>query len=271
MIESVRQRRLPLPRLATALIAILLPLVPIAIAIRLGQENGVTGQTRTVELTSHLFPVDAVLLPKLQNLMLPPGSGALTAVVERSTPLRSRPGGPPEAAVSTRTQFGSQQVFWVARLSGPWLGVVSPQAGNNRIGWIPAVDASLDRVDWQIRVALAQRELTVLHAGRPVERFTVAVGRPSAPTPTGRFAVTDLLHTGDPTGPYGCCILALSAEAPHAIQGWYGGNRIAIHSTPEVSSIGHAVSHGCLRLTIAEGEWLIAHIPLGTPTLISSA
>jgi len=26
-----------------------------------------------------------------------------------------------------------------------------------------------------------------------------------------------------------------------------------------------------MRLTIAEGRWLINHVPLGTPTLISSA
>ncbi len=111
----------------------------------------------------------------------------------------------------------------------------------------------------------------MLRDGRVLQRYTVAVGMPSAPTPTGTFAVTDRLLTHDPTGPYGCCILALSAVAPHAIQGWTGGNRIAIHSTPETSSIGHAVSHGCVRLTLPEGRWLVDHIPLGTPVVISSA
>ena len=65
-------------------------------------------------------------------------------------------------------------------------------------------------------------------------------------------------------------MLALSAKSPHEIEGWNGGDRIAIHSTPETSSIGLPVSHGCLRLTLAEGRWLMAHIPLGTPTLISA-
>jgi lipoprotein-anchoring transpeptidase ErfK/SrfK len=119
-------------------------------------------------------------------------------------------------------------------------------------------------------VSLSARRLTVLNGGKVVKRYTVAIGRPAAPTPTGRFAVTDRLATGDPSGPYGCCILALSARSPHAIQGWNGGNRIAIHSTPEVSSIGQPVSHGCLRLTLAEGRWLLGHVPLGTPTLISA-
>ena len=61
-----------------------------------------------------------------------------------------------------------------------------------------------------------------------------------------------------------------SAKSPHAIQDWPGGDRIAIHSTPDTSSIGLPVSHGCMRLTVAEAQWLLDHIPLGTPTLISS-
>jgi lipoprotein-anchoring transpeptidase ErfK/SrfK len=148
--------------------------------------------------------------------------------------------------------------------------VISPLAGNGHVGWIPAADASLSRVDWELKVSLSARRVSVLYNGRTVERYTVAIGQPSAPTPTGRYAVTDRLLTGDPTGPYGCCILALSAKAPHAIQDWSGGNRIAIHSTPETSTIGEPVSHGCLRLTLAEGRWLLNHIPLGTPTLITS-
>jgi lipoprotein-anchoring transpeptidase ErfK/SrfK len=100
-------------------------------------------------------------------------------------------------------------------------------------------------------------------------RFTVAIGSRAAPTPRGRFAVTDRLVTGDPSGPYGCCILALSAHSPHAIQSWTGGNRIAIHSTPDAASIGKPDTHGCVRVTLAEGRWLLNRVPLGTPTLIS--
>jgi lipoprotein-anchoring transpeptidase ErfK/SrfK len=156
----------------------------------------------------------------------------------------------------------------VKRVPG-WLGVVSPLAGNGRLGWIPRSAAQLIPVLWELKVSLSARRLTVRYNGATVQRYTVAIGRPVAPTPTGRFAVTDRLTTGDPTGPYGCCILALSAHSPHAIQGWGGGNRIAIHSTPDTSSIGQPVSHGCIRLTVAEGRWLLAHVPLGTPTLIS--
>ncbi|MGZ4175927.1 MAG: L,D-transpeptidase [Solirubrobacteraceae bacterium] len=208
--------------------------------------------------------------PAAPGLELPPGRGALVAQLSHPTDLHARPGGRVVARISTKTEFGSPEVLWVARRSGRWLGVVSPKAGNNHLGWIQASAASLDRVTWELRVSLSARKLTVLDNGQVTERYTVAVGAPDAPTPTGRFAVTDRLLTGNSAGPYGCCILALSATAPHAIQDWSGGNRIAIHSTPETSTIGEAVSHGCMRLTLAEGRWLINHIPLGTPALITS-
>ncbi|MFZ1992496.1 MAG: L,D-transpeptidase, partial [Solirubrobacteraceae bacterium] len=204
------------------------------------------------------------------GLKLPPGRGALVALLRHPAAMHAKPGGQVLAKLKLKTSFGSPQAMWVVRRSGVWLGVVSPAAGNNQVGWIPASAVSLSRVSWQLRVSLSARKLTVFDNGQVRERYTVAIGASDAPTPTGRFAVTDRLLTGDPAGPYGCCILALSAKAPHTIQDWSGGNRIAIHSTPETETIGEAVSHGCVRLTLAEGQWLINHIPLGTPAVISS-
>jgi lipoprotein-anchoring transpeptidase ErfK/SrfK len=212
----------------------------------------------------------AALAPKPRILPVPSAHAALVAGVQRPTQMRSSPGGHAYARVPTRTRFGSSEAMWVVQMSEGWLGVVSPLAGNGKVGWIPARVASLRWVTWQLRVKLSQRRLTVLDRGKVRARYTIAVGATDAPTPTGRFAVTDRLRTGDPAGPYGCCILALSARAPHAISDWDGGNRIAIHSTTDTWSIGRPVSHGCLRLTLAEGQWLLAHIPLGTPAVVSA-
>ncbi len=202
---------------------------------------------------------------------MPPGSGTLVALVKRATTMRSAPGGHALGRLTTHTAFGSPSALWVVARRGSWLGVVSTLAGNNHLGWIRQSATTLTRVDWELKVSLAARKLTVLEGGHVLKRYTVAIGAPYAPTPTGHFAVTDRLLTGDPGGPYGCCILALTAKSPHAIQGWSGGNRIAIHSTPETSSIGFAASHGCVRVTLAEGQWLLGHVPLGTPAVISSA
>ncbi len=261
-------------------LAVLVPLVPVLIALLMGGSGGSAAVlTNAVTVPAPKFaPAPATpattqpAVPTSQpaGLKLPPGPGALVALLRHPVAMHAKPAGRVLAELKLKTSFGSPQAMWVVRRSGTWLGVVSPTAGNNQVGWVPASAVSLSRVNWQLKVSLSARKLTVLHNGQVRERYTVAIGAPDAPTPTGRFAVTDRLLTGDPAGPYGCCILALSAKAPHAIQDWSGGNRIAIHSTPETETIGEAVSHGCVRLTLAEGQWLINHIPLGTPTVISS-
>jgi lipoprotein-anchoring transpeptidase ErfK/SrfK len=283
MSTSDPRPRRPSPRALLTVLAAAVPLAVIVVALALSGSGGAAAPTTSAS-GSRFVPAAASQpssaqttsaatsssRPATPGLKLPAGSGALVAQLTRSTDLHARPAGRVLARLSTKTEFGSPAVLWVARRSGRWLGVVSAKAGNNRVGWIQASAVALSRVTWQLRVSLSTRRLTVLNRGKVAQRYTVAVGAPTAPTPTGRFAVTDRLLTGTSTGPYGCCILALSATAPHAIQDWSGGNRIAIHSTVETSSIGEAVSHGCVRLTLAEGRWLIEHVPLGTPALISS-
>ena len=251
----------------------LIPAIPVVIGIVLGlgqQGAGASPPTTAVKLTPVPPAPSPPAKPRKPALPVAPGPGAIVAVLLHSTTLRAAPHGRRLARLTTKTQFGSRETMLVVRHVPGWLGVVATQAGNGKVGWIPLNAASLVRVNWELKVSLKARRLAVLRDGKVLKRYTVAIGQPAAPTPTGRFAVTDRLATGDPSGPYGCCILALSAKSPHVIQGWDGGDRIAIHSTPEVSSIGEAVSHGCLRLTLAEGRWLLGHVPLGTPTLISA-
>jgi lipoprotein-anchoring transpeptidase ErfK/SrfK len=261
-------------------VAVLVPLVPVFVALLMGGSSGSAAVlTNAVTVPAPKFAPAPATSATAQasapsshsaGLKLPTGRGTLVALLRHPAAMHVKPGGRVLAKLKLKTSFGSPQAMWVVRRSGTWLGVVSSTAGNNQVGWISASAVSLSRVSWQLRVSLSARKLTVLDNGQVKQRYTVAIGAPDAPTPTGRFAVTDRLLTGDPAGPYGCCILALSAKAPHAIQDWSGGNRIAIHSTPETETIGEAVSHGCVRLTLAEGQWLINHIPLGTPAVITS-
>jgi lipoprotein-anchoring transpeptidase ErfK/SrfK len=43
---------------------------------------------------------------------------------------------------------------------------------------------------------------------------------------------------------------------------------IGIHGTPITSSIGTAASHGCIRMTIPDAEYLFDQIEIGTPVKI---
>jgi hypothetical protein len=170
-----------------------------------------------------------------------------------------------------RTGFGSATVVPVVAQRDGWLGVITSALPNGRIGWI-AANAHLVayRTPWSVVASLSRREIVVRRSGRVVQRFRVAVGSPTTPTPTGRFAVTDKLLTEDPGSPYGCCILALSAQQPNTPQGWGGGDRVAIHATNLPETIGTAASLGCLRAPAEEARRLVRTVPLGTVVRIGA-
>jgi len=46
------------------------------------------------------------------------------------------------------------------------------------------------------------------------------------------------------------------------------GDGVGIHGTPDKSSIGNAVTHGCMRLSDADIAWLYHHVPIGTKVYI---
>jgi hypothetical protein len=256
-------RRLPALTRALLVLAATLPLIPVVIGIVMVSSSVPRAAGTTL---MHPLATKPLSSPRKVAHMV----GSTVALVQRPGTLDVSPGGPGLAPQPLKTQFGSPTVYLVRKRVPGWVGVVSPLAGNGRLGWLPDADVSIGTVNWTLRVSLSARQLTVLEGKRVMERYKIAIGKPSAPTPTGIYAVTDRLSTGDPSGPYGCCIIATSALAPHAIQDWDGGNRIAIHSTPPDTywSIGEAISHGCMHVTLPEGQWLIDHIPLGTPVVV---
>ena len=97
----------------------------------------------------------------------------------------------------------------------------------------------------------------------------VAVGAPENPTPTGHlFVLTDVLDTGDPNSPYGRFALGLSGLSDQLTEFAGGPGQIGIHGTNDPSSIGQAVSHGCVRVPAEVAEQLAGVLPLGTPVII---
>jgi lipoprotein-anchoring transpeptidase ErfK/SrfK len=183
--------------------------------------------------------------------------------------VRAAPGGPVVVRLGSRTEFGSPQTLAVARRRGPWLGVVTTHRPNGTLGW---VDSRRELAYSRTRVSLvldrSARRLELRNGVRVLRRMTVGVGRPSSPTPLGRFAVTDKL-SGGAYGPYyGCCIIALSAHQPSLPAGWRGGDRIAIHGTNDPVSIGAASSAGCPHARDADLRVLMRRVPLGTPIFV---
>lgn len=189
--------------------------------------------------------------------------GTLVAYVRtgRTVAVRSRPGGPVLARLSSRTEFGSPRTF--AFTAGG--RVITSELPNARTGWLDARGGvRLTRVRIELEADLSARLLRVRGGGRLLRTLRIGIGAPGTATPTGRFAVTDKLRGAAYSTAYGCCILALSGHQTNLPRGWTGGDRLAIHG----GSTAGAVSTGCLHADEADLRWLMRIVPLGAQITI---
>ena len=192
----------------------------------------------------------------------------VTARFVRRTTLRTAPAGRVLAWIGRRTEFGSPRVLAVTGRRGRWLRVTVSERRNGEHGWIRAAAARIGSTDVWIRVDRSRREATLRRGLRVMRRFPVAVGRPGTDTPLGRYAVTDRLRTRNPDSPYGCCAVALSGHQTKLLPGWPGGDRLAIHATPNPETVGRAASLGCMRAYDRDIRVLMRRVPLGAPVVV---
>jgi lipoprotein-anchoring transpeptidase ErfK/SrfK len=194
-------------------------------------------------------------------------AGSLAFNVKRRTQLRLAPGGKVVATIRTQTEFRSPTILAVAARKPGWV-LVRTSIEKHHVGWLPLAAGHLFEEPRSIVIDLSTRRLMIFHRGKLTDTYKVAVGTTATPTPTGKFAVTDRLTTGNAQSDYGCCILALTAHQPKILQGWGGGDRVAIHATPHTWTIGQAISHGCVRASNDALKQLMRHARLGMPVTI---
>jgi lipoprotein-anchoring transpeptidase ErfK/SrfK len=197
-----------------------------------------------------------------------PAGRYTTARVLRRTTLRAAPGGHVVARIGRLTEFGSPRVLAVTGRRGDWLRVIAAERRNGRRGWVRARVVHLDATDISIHIDRSARRLTLKRGSRVLRRMPIAVGRPGNETPLGRFAVTDLLRTGRADSPYGCCAIALSGHQTRLEPGWPGGDRLAIHGTPNPETVGTAASLGCMRAYTRDIRALMRRAVLGAPVFV---
>ena len=127
-----------------------------------------------------------------------------------------------------------------------------------------------------ILINRAANRLTLFHADNRLWRvFPVATGQAIYPTPAGRFSIIvkwvnpwwypptyDSWAAGlkpvppGPGNPLGTRWMGLSAPG------------VGIHGTDAPGSIGYNASHGCIRMQVADSEWLFSRVKVGTTVFI---
>jgi lipoprotein-anchoring transpeptidase ErfK/SrfK len=142
-----------------------------------------------------------------------------------------------------------------------------------------ARDASAAPVGARIAVSKRQSGLTVTDAkGRVIFFAPVTSGSVHDPLPLGRWTVTAVVH--NPTFNYNPAFFwdadpaQAKAKLPAGPNGPVGTIWIdlskahyGIHGTAEPGQIGHAQSHGCVRLTNWDAETVAALVRKGTPVV----
>jgi lipoprotein-anchoring transpeptidase ErfK/SrfK len=180
------------------------------------------------------------------------------------------PGTQPVTTLSKQTEYLLPRTLLAFDQYQDWLHVYLPARPNSSTAWVKASDVKLGNpLDWQIRVSLADHDLTLLHNGTVVFTVPAATGTSDNPTPTGTFFFTDPLDLANqPGSAYGVFAIGLSGHSNTLSEFAGGDGQIAIHGTNDPGTIGQEVSHGCVRVN-NDVILKLAKLPLGTPVVIT--
>ena len=189
------------------------------------------------------------------------------APVEEAAPARAapRPDARSVATVARLAPEGTANVVLIlgrshATSHGIWLRARLP---GGAVGWLPRrALGGYTTVTTQLVVDRRRLTATLDHDGRAIFAAPVAIGRPSAPTPAGRFYVRARLERYR-SAMYGPLAFGTSALAPGATD-WPSGGFVGIHGTDRPELVPGRVSHGCIRLRNADILRLGRLMPVGT-------
>ena len=113
-----------------------------------------------------------------------------------------------------------------------------------------------------VLVSLADRQLAVIDGGNVIARFAVAVGAADSPSPVGQFRIVN--RVSNPTYYHPGSVIPGGKDNPVGTR-WVGLSQkgYGIHGTNVPRSIGHAASHGCIRLRNRDMERLFSLLRIG--------
>lgn len=118
-------------------------------------------------------------------------------------------------------------------------------------------------------VNIGQRKLRLIRHGKVWTTYSIAVGQPAHPTPTGEYEINDkqvdpAWHP--PDSPWAAELSTIPPGPGNPLgTRWIGTTApaIGIHGTYADYSIGTAASHGCMRMHIPDVEQLYDQVTLG--------
>ena len=192
---------------------------------------------------------DATVSPSPASLNTVPGSDGVSVETDK---LRSEVRGAIESPRDRTVKAPVQKV--------------KPDVTTDELAQKYPVYITIDRAAFQLRL---WKNLKL------AKTYTIAVGQQGLETPAGTYTIDDKQvnpswHVPDSAwaGSLAGQVIPPGPEDPIKAR-WMGFfNGAGIHGTDEVSSLGTAASHGCVRMAIPDVIELYPQVPLGTPIYI---
>lgn len=171
----------------------------------------------------------------------------------------------------------------IAASSGLLLGMVPPAlAGLTRMAIAPEppplqnpdlfLPVPNPVADTHLVISLGDRRVYVYDQDQVKTSFPIAIGRGGWETPTGEFQVMQMIRDPRWEHPFTGVIVPAGGTNPLGsrwIGFWSDGtNTIGFHGTPNESSVGQAVSHGCVRMYNRDVQALFEMVAVGTPVTV---
>ena len=158
------------------------------------------------------------------------------------------------------TTLNLSKVTIAALISVVWAAQAQSQTSTAIVAPQPAPAASAPKR--VIVVSLEDRKLALVEDGQVKKVYTVAVGKPSTPSPAGTFTIERRVE--NPTYSHNGKIVLPGPHNPVGTR-WMGLSMhgYGIHGTNEPNSIGKAASHGCIRMAKADLEEFYSMVAVG--------
>jgi len=180
------------------------------------------------------------------------------------------PGGRATTTVPT-TWLGSPLVMPVIGTAPGYFDVRLPSRPNGSTAWIKSAGLIISATPFKIVVNLTTKHLQLLKYGKVIFSAPVGVGTAQYPTPTGNYYVG--AFAAPPNSSYGPFVMVTTAHS-NKITDWAGSGDavVAIHgpigADRQIGTTGARVSHGCIRMHVADQVHL-AVVSIGTPVTIT--
>jgi lipoprotein-anchoring transpeptidase ErfK/SrfK len=235
----------------------------VVFAVSAGLLAACGGTTPSSQLTTKTTGTSERVANEVPNV---PSGSTLLADFHANAPSSEGPGEAPSGTVPA-TWHNADSVLPVIASRDNWVEVRLAQRPNESTTWVEASEVSFSSTPYRIVVDLATTHLQLYKSNTLVMSAPIGIGITQSPTPTGQYFVA--FFAQPPSAGYGPFVMVTSAHS-NAITDWEesGDAMIAVHgplgASSQIGTTGAAVSHGCIRLQLADLSQLRA-VPVGSP------